>query len=122
MIALEMKRLNPEKKVFFICDRIPLVFQQAAYLRFQCNLIVGEFCGENKDILNSQMISDVFVLTADFFINMLMNKTLYLEDSCLLIIDEIHHAREGHSFSKLIQNFYFTMNNEYRPRIIGCET
>ncbi len=40
MVTAHMKKLNPNKKVFFVCDRVPLVFQQANYLRTQTGLNV----------------------------------------------------------------------------------
>lgn len=119
MCATFMKKTNPNKKIFFVCDRIPLVFQQGAYLRAQTGLSVGEFCGECRQIAKSQLNCDILVFTCDFLINILTNKTLSMDDCCCLIIDEIHHAHEGHSFNKLIENFCDKLSDELRPRIIG---
>jgi hypothetical protein len=121
MICAYMKKINPEKRIFFVTDRIPLVFQQASYLRLQTGLTVGEFCGENKQLMNSQLNNDVFVLTADFLINKLSSKEIYLEECSCLIIDEIHHATGEHSFSRLIKEFYKQLDSEYRPRLVGCK-
>ena len=50
------RRLNPHKRIFFVCDRIRLVFQQAAYVRSKFSqLRVGEFCSENKQVYTSQI-------------------------------------------------------------------
>lgn len=86
MAAVFIKRINPNKKVFFVCDRIPLVYQQAHFFRDQCDFSVGEFCGQNKETFCTDY--DILVFTADFLINKLMNKSIYLEDCCCLIIDE----------------------------------
>ena len=119
MCVAYMKKLNPNKKIFFVCDRIPLVFQQGYYLEQQCSLSVGKFCSESKESTASELKSDILVFTADFLINLLSNKTLYLGDCCLLVIDEIHHAHNSHSFTKLIQLFCDPLESEVKPRIIG---
>jgi endoribonuclease Dicer len=121
MILAVMKKLNPKKKIFFVTDRIPLVFQQASYIRYQCHLTVGEFCGENKQFASSQLEYDVLVFTCEFLNNMLFNKNLYMEDCSCLIIDEIHHAcNKEHSFARLVANYYASIDKaEYKPRLIG---
>jgi ERCC4-related helicase len=121
MIVAGMKKLNPKKKIFYVTDRIPLVFQQASYIRYQCCLTVGEFCGENKQFAPSQLEYDALVFTCEFLNNMLFNKELYMEDCACLIIDEIHHAcNKEHSFARLIANYYATIDEaEYKPRLIG---
>ena len=56
MLAIHMRRLNPHKRIFFVCDLILLVFQQAAFVRSKCSqLRVGEFCSENKQVYTSQI-------------------------------------------------------------------
>ncbi|CAF0737858.1 unnamed protein product [Brachionus calyciflorus] len=119
MLIAHMKRLNPKKKVFFVVDRVPLVFQQSSYLRFQCNLTTGEFCGENKALFESQLDADIYVLTAGFLVNMLLLKKLYLEDCSCLIFDEIHHAKYGHHYVQIIENHYYKIDRKYKPRILG---
>lgn len=123
MVIAYMKKLNPQKKVFFVCDRVPLVYQQASYLRAQCTrLSVGEFCGESKTITKSQMKSDVFVLTCGFLLNMLENGTLYMQDCCCLVIDEIHHAVEGHVFKRLIEKYWQLVETPFKSRLLGCKS
>jgi ERCC4-related helicase len=119
MITSYMKELNPSKKIFFVCDRIPLVFQQGSYLRNQCGLRVGEFCSENKEFMQSQLNADVYVFTCDLLINLLLTKQILLENCCCLIIDEIHHAKSNHSFARLIQHYYDELENDFKPRLIG---
>jgi hypothetical protein len=121
MLAAYMKKINPKKKVLFVCDRVPLVFQQASYLRYQTGLLVGEFCGEIRHLVDSQLNSDVLVFTCDFLINLIMIKKIYMEDFCCIVFDEIHHAHPFHSFTKLIENYYNTIKQEFRPRILGCK-
>lgn len=120
MVISFFKRLNSKKKFFFVVDRVPLVFQQASYLRYQCDLTVGEFCGENKALFESQLDCDIYVLTAGFLVNMLLLKKLYLEDCSCLVIDEIHHAKKGSNFFNLIDQFYDNVDSKYKPRILGC--
>jgi ERCC4-related helicase len=82
---------------------------------------VGEFCGENKETMASQLDCDVLVFTAGFLNNVIFNKTLDLENCCCLIIDEIHHAKSGHQFARLIEDYYVNAEPKYRPRIVGCK-
>ena len=122
MVISLMKQLNPQKKIFFITDRVPLVFQQASYLRHQCDLSVGEFCSENKTLFESQLSCDIYVLTAGFLVNKLLLKKLYLEDCSCLVIDEIHHAKNESLYSKIIENFHKNIDDKYKSRIVGCKT
>jgi ERCC4-related helicase len=121
MIAAYMKKINPKKKVFFICDRIPLVFQQATYLRNQISAsTVGEFCSEHKIYKQSELNYDIFVMTAGYLLNLLGNNTLHMEDCCCLIIDEIHHASSGgHAFNKIVEKYCKNLDVAMKPRIIG---
>lgn len=119
MLSAFMLKKNPKKKVFFVTDRVPLVFQQAAYLRAQTSLRVAELCGENRELFKSQLDSDIMVFTADFLINKFFIKSLFIQNCSLLIIDEIHHATSDHSFRRLIQDFYHKASPAKRPRILG---
>jgi hypothetical protein len=120
MLAACMKKFNPKKKVFFVCDRLPLVFQQASYLRCQTGLSVGEFCSESRQQVASQQDADIKVFTCAYLINKLNTKEVFMEDCCCLIIDEVHHARAEHPFQKLLDDFFYTIQNkELRPRILG---
>ncbi len=120
MIIAYMKKINPKKKVFFVCDRIPLVFQQASYLRNQCALTVGEFCSEHKIYKQSELNYDVLVMTAGYLLNLLANNTVYMEECCCLVIDEIHHASNGgHAFNKVVDKYCRNLDADMRPRIIG---
>ncbi len=88
-------------------------------MRYQTGLTVGEFCGENKDIMESQLKCDVLVFTVGFLNNIIFNKMIDLEDCCCLFIDEIHHAKNGHPFVRLIEDYYVKAEGKYRPRIVG---
>ncbi len=85
MVAACLKKLNPNKKVYFVTDRVPLVYQQGNYLHYQTGLSTGEFCGQNKELQANQYDYDILVFTVDFLINKLDNRTFFIEDCCCLI-------------------------------------
>ena len=70
--------------------------------------------------MESQLNCDVLVFTAGFLMNVIFNKTLDLEDCCCLLIDEIHHAKNSHDFSQLLELYYAKMEPKFRPRVVGC--
>ena len=131
MVSIFMLKQNPKKKVLFVCDRIPLVFQQAEYLRKQCNYAatvngveeytVGEFCSETRELVSSQLNCDILVFTLGFlYNNVLFTNQLSMKECCCLIIDEVHHAiTEESLFRKLINDFVNPLKDDYRPLLLG---
>ncbi len=110
MMASAMHRLNPSRIILFVVDRVPLAYQQAAYLAAQTGLRTRPICGENstencsrKALLQCPLI----VVTAQVLINWVADGVLCMRsDVSLLILDEVHHAIKAHAYVALIECAY----------------
>jgi hypothetical protein len=121
MVTACMKKINPEKKVLYVYDTVPLVIQRASYLKTQCDrLRVQEFSNETRKMSKACKKADVLVFTADFLLSCLKDRKVYLQDFCLLIVDQIHLAVPGHPLEEIIQNFYLKIKDDrFKPRLLG---
>ncbi|TPX64090.1 hypothetical protein SpCBS45565_g06135 [Spizellomyces sp. 'palustris'] len=118
------------KKVIFLVPTVPLVSQQAAKIRANTDLIVGEY---SRDDISSVAYWDaigwyhelskrhVLVLTPQIFLNILRHGFMKMSrDVSLLIIDECHHAVKHHPYNVLMKEFYHTIYPpESRPKVFG---
>ena len=121
MLTALYKRLNPNRMVWFLTDRIPLVFQQALYIENQTSLTVLPLAGDVQTNLRpSQLIKyDVMVCTVQLLINMLIIGQIRVDDVSLVIIDEIHHAVRNHPYVVFIETFLSKRSGNERPRLLG---
>ncbi|TPX61642.1 hypothetical protein PhCBS80983_g00942 [Powellomyces hirtus] len=118
------------KKVVFLVPTVPLVAQQAAKIRENTDLIVGEY---SRDEIVSVAYWDtigwyhemscrqVLVLTPQIFLNILRHGFLKLDrDVSLLVVDECHHAVKQHPYNVLMKEFYHTISpSSNRPKVFG---
>ncbi|KAI8917804.1 hypothetical protein DFJ77DRAFT_429006 [Powellomyces hirtus] len=118
------------KKVVFLVPTVPLVAQQAAKIRENTDLIVGEY---SRDEIVSVAYWDtigwyhemscrqVLVLTPQIFLNILRHGFLKLDrDVSLLVVDECHHAVKQHPYNVLMKEFYHTISpSSSRPKVFG---
>lgn len=120
MLAAVMKRLNPQKVIMLIVDRIPLVFQQGEYLREQTGMTVLFACGEvGSDSSETELLAhDAICCTAQLFLNFLETKRIRMCDVSLLIMDEIHHASGSHPYMTILHD-YSRSNRATRPLLLG---
>lgn len=84
-----------------------LVFQQFAVLETNLDQKVERFCGAMRCDLWSKQIwakhfneNMVIVCTAEVLAQCLMHSFVKMEQINLLIFDEAHHAKKGHSYAK----------------------
>lgn len=63
--------------------------------------------------------SQVLVMTAQIFLNILRHSFLKMGSVGLLILDECHHAVKKHPYSLIMQEFYHPAPPEQRPTIFG---
>jgi ERCC4-related helicase len=124
-VIQEMKKSNPMKVAVFLVPTVPLVAQQAAYVRRESDLRVAEFSGQSKGPrLDSGAFSslhtrfDVLVMTPQYLLNQLTDQSVVIEGFCVLIFDEAHHATGDHPYNNILRLLYAT-ELRVRPRIIG---
>eukprot|EP01114_Cavostelium_apophysatum_P021229 TRINITY_DN7346_c0_g1_i1.p1 TRINITY_DN7346_c0_g1~~TRINITY_DN7346_c0_g1_i1.p1 ORF type:complete len:785 (+),score=195.35 TRINITY_DN7346_c0_g1_i1:176-2530(+) len=124
MVVKRMHELNPEKKVVFLVDRIPLVKQQTAYLHRETGLkavaIHGDMDYSSAAAQDWLWTNDVFVIIAAVFETMLAADILSMKDFSLVVFDEAHHAVKNHPFAKILDHYYKPMDRSpLKPKILG---
>ena len=116
----------------FLVDRIPLVFQQkeAFDTQYQSDTTTrstGRYCGDMQkfDWREEFATRDVMCFTAGFFLNLLKANVISLQQVTVVVFDEVHHVRRiakgesRHDFNTIMKEFYFTLAEADRPRVIG---
>ncbi|KAI8329686.1 P-loop containing nucleoside triphosphate hydrolase protein, partial [Blakeslea trispora] len=133
MLSIETQKAEKDKNykrklIFFLVDRVPLVFQQANVIKSNCDARLREICGDmNVDTWAKETWRDIFkhsdicVLTAEIFKSTLQRGFLSLEEICLMIFDECHHAVKGHPFNMIMYEFYhrWQVEKSLKPKIFG---
>lgn len=112
LIRLSLLKVSKAKPRFcaFLVPAVPLVNQQAEYLRYNCDLVVTEVYGAlGVDKWGKQKweglveTSDVIVMTPQILLNSLNNAYLGLDSIALIIFDEAHHARKNHPYNHIME-------------------
>ncbi|KAL6052236.1 Dicer-like protein 1 [Balamuthia mandrillaris] len=125
MVIHRTLQLNPSKRVVFIVDRTPLVFQQGLALHQETGLSVEVRCGERKNPLFHRQEGVPFkrprilVCTAALFANRLELEAEHLQQYCLMVFDECHHTTKSHPYNLLMQQWYHKEPEAQRPRVLG---
>ncbi|KAI8384572.1 dicer-2 protein [Radiomyces spectabilis] len=134
MLIQHMARLERDQRLvrrkakmtFFLVDRVPLVFQQASVISANCDVVVKHVCGQmDVDSWTEKTWrllfeeSDVFVMTAQIFLDTLRHGFVSLDEVNLIIFDECHHATRRHPYNLIMREFYDCCPVEGRPKIFG---
>ncbi|KAJ3843793.1 P-loop containing nucleoside triphosphate hydrolase protein [Lentinula raphanica] len=113
------------RKIFFFVPKVPLVEQQGNFISHHSSLRVLKLHGSsNIDVSDrsgwKQKFEqhDVFVLTAQIFLNFMTHSLLRMEEVSLLVFDECHHARKKHPYA-IIMHEYTQCSQERRPKVFG---
>jgi endoribonuclease Dicer len=61
----------------------------------------------------------VIFSTPQILLNEVKEKKILLEDLCLLVFDEAHHAVKNTAYNQLMRDFYWTMSPSTRPKVFG---
>jgi RNA-dependent RNA polymerase len=122
MILAAFRRLNPERLVVFVVDRVPLVFQQGQSVEYDTGLRMCKLCGETKsEKILSQLRGgyyDGLVATAGILVALLSTGTLDLaRDASVIVFDECHHATGQHLYVQILESI--STADAGRPRLIG---
>lgn len=123
----EIAEGKPKRIVFFLVDKVALVFQQHDVLTRNLDFPVEKLCG---DLISSQqskaywgrIVEDnmAVVCTAEILNQCLHHSYLTMDQINLLIFDEAHHAKKDHPYARIIKDFYpRTGTAQRQPRILG---
>ncbi|KAH7928196.1 P-loop containing nucleoside triphosphate hydrolase protein [Leucogyrophana mollusca] len=122
-IVLQEKARN--KVIVFLVPKVALVEQQANFIVAHTPLRVKKFHGsldlELTDRANwkkSFEESDVVVMTAQIFLNILTHSHWRIEKVSLIIFDECHHTRKNHAYNGIMRE-YFQIPSYERPKVFG---
>jgi endoribonuclease Dicer len=114
------------KRTVFLVTTVPLVKQQAEYLRVYTMLDVGEYIGEMKVDDWSQerwweelSKNHVLVMTPTIFKNILQGGFVHLRNVNLLVFDECHHAVKNHDYVQIMKMFNSCKSSMDYPHILG---
>ncbi|KAJ4457642.1 putative RNA-dependent RNA polymerase 1 [Paratrimastix pyriformis] len=140
LLAYHLLRANPRRVAVMVVPRVPLVFQQAAYIEEQTGLRVLRLCGELSSPATAQQIAaalrgqaqpaassggpsrpwDVLVCTAQLFWNLLEAGAISFGEIALLCFDEAHHChQENHPAARVITHPHFRPDSPVMPRVLG---
>ncbi|KAG0056347.1 Dicer-like protein 1 [Gryganskiella cystojenkinii] len=111
---------------FFVVNKVPLVFQQQAYIVNNSDIRAEPICGamdvDNFDNDRWQSIFqqfEVIVLTGQILFNIFQHSFYKIQDCDLIIFDECHHATGQHCYKQIMEDFYFKADEKRRPKIFG---
>ncbi|CAG8495896.1 2311_t:CDS:2 [Paraglomus brasilianum] len=114
------------KLSFFLVNLVPLVFQQAAVIKANCDVKVKHFCGEMGVDLWTEKIwkqnfeeFEVAVMTAQIFLNILRHGFISMSQVNLIVFDECHHTSKRHPYNLIMMEFYDRCPADQRPKIFG---
>ena len=105
---------------------MPLVKQQAEYLKAHTLLDVGQYIGAmnvdswSREQWTEQLSSHhVLVMTHTIFKNLLHSGYLHLRNVNLLVFDECHHAVKNHDYVQIMKVFDSVPEFDDHPRVLG---
>lgn len=117
------------KKTVFLVPSVPLVDQQCAFIQETTSLIAKSFCGadgvddwteaEWREVFNS---TNVLVMIVQVFLDAMDHGYLRMRDTCLLILDECHHAVGRSPYVQIFKNHYHPLKLDYPrecPRVLA---
>ncbi|KAL6308704.1 hypothetical protein BKA93DRAFT_725516 [Sparassis latifolia] len=113
------------KIIIFLVPKVALVDQQGDFIMKQTPLRVSKSYGATAIDLSDRFgwrkefaSADVFVMTAQIFLNVLTHSLWSLDRVSLIVFDECHHTRKNHAYNGIMRE-YFQQPVETRPKIFG---
>ena len=127
--AIEKPLDQGGKRTVFLANTVPLVVQQAEFLRMHCALNVADYYGDR--VINSRKLdywdkeiwekelreNQILVVIPQLLVDMIQHTFLRLEQINLLIFDECHHATGNHPYSQLLR--LYQNQNHSNIRLLG---
>ena len=134
MVLNCMKKVNPDKLMVFLVDRIPLVYQQSDYIKYQVPDLrveilagdIGRFPGDKarwmatvQALLENKI--DLLVMTSQILLNLMAEEcnVLSMSDISLIVFDEAHHCLGNHSYNQIMRDFYKKTDDKFKPLVLA---
>lgn len=134
MVLSCMKKLNPNKLMVFLVDRIPLVYQQSDYVKSQVPDLrveilagdIGRFPGDKSRWISTvQALTenkiDLLVMTHQILLNLMSGDcpVLRMSNISVLVFDEAHHCLGNHCYNQIMRDFYKGTSNRFKPLVLA---
>ena len=134
MVLNCMKKLNPDKLMVFLVERIPLVYQQSYYIKTQVPDLrveilagdIGRFPGDKAPMVATVQALrenkiDLLVMTSQILLNLMAEEfpVLSMSDISLIVFDEAHHCLGNHSYNQIMRDFYKKTDNKFKPLVLA---
>lgn len=117
------------KRAFFIVEKVNLVEQQAKHIEVHTSFKVGQVHGQMSSELwkspehcmEFMKENHVVVITAQCLLDLINHAFIRIQDTCVLIFDECHHALGSKHPYRLIMSKYKELKkaDEPVPRVLG---
>ncbi|KAM6500954.1 type III restriction enzyme [Amanita muscaria] len=119
------QNVHKGKAIIFLVPRVALVKQQADFISKHTSLHVIKLYGaldldfSDREAWRKRFNdNDVFVMTAQIFIDILTHSLWSIDKVGLMVFDECHHARKNHPYNGILRE-YFQIQPSMRPKIFG---
>jgi len=117
---------KPARLAFFLVPSVNLVFQQFGVLQTNLDYEAVKIYGAlGVDLWNREKWDKLFlenkiiVCTPEVLHMCLGHGFVRMDQINLLIFDEAHHAKLSHPYSKILRDYYVSLEENQRPRIFG---
>lgn len=114
------------KVIIFLVPKVTLVEQQGNYLAKHTPLRIIKLHGALDISLTDRQgwrkrfaEHDVFVMTAQIFLNLLTHSLWSIDKVSLMVFDECHHARKNHPYNGIMREYFQLNPPSQRPKIFG---
>ncbi|KAG5723949.1 Dicer-like protein 1 [Termitomyces sp. T112] len=117
---------SKDKVIVFLVPKVALVEQQGNFITQNTPLRVIKLHGVLDIDLTDRVRwkkrfdhHDVFVMTAQIFLNILTHAIWSIDRVSLMIFDECHHTRKNHPYNGIMREYFQTPATACRPKIFG---
>ncbi|KAI0355038.1 hypothetical protein OH77DRAFT_1425091 [Trametes cingulata] len=119
------KDVGQGKITVFLVPKVALVQQQGEFISRQTSLRVRQFSGATAHDMGYREgwrkefeDADVFVMTAQIFLNLLTHSHWSMDKVSLIVFDECHHTRKNHAYNGIMREYFQTPVGS-RPKVFG---
>ncbi|XP_054763547.2 antiviral innate immune response receptor RIG-I-like [Lytechinus pictus] len=110
-VAQEVLRKAPEKKVIFVVNQVPLVYQQSTVFKKYIK-DVAYICGDHGQSQDTRLPidqvlkkNDVVVLTAQILVDALAKGQVSLKTIGLIVLDECHETKKKSQYNAIMAQY-----------------